>query len=194
MNPLTDRLDRLTITAAAMGIALILGLPASAGAEEETPEMLPAGPGQEEVFYSCSACHSIKLVQQQGLTRAGWSDLIDWMVDKQGMEKPDDETLTVVLDYLEQHYNIAGEKEAELVRSDELGGLPVGKGAEETYYTCSACHSIRLVRQQGLTRAAWDELIDWMIEEQDMSELEAEERKLILNYLSTYYNIDQRGG
>lgn len=194
MNSLAGRIDGLTRTLAAALAVLILGLPTAAGAEEESPEMLPAGPGQEEVFYTCSACHSIKLVKQQGLTRTGWSDLIDWMVARQGMEKPDEETLVVLLDYLEQHFNIAGELEAELARDEELGGLPVGKGAEETFYTCSACHSIRLVRQQGLTRAAWDELFDWMVEEQGMPELEGEERKLILNYLSTYYNIDQRGG
>lgn len=184
----------LTRAFATCMLVLALTLPASAGAVEDSPEMLPEGPGRDEVFYGCSACHSIKLVQQQGLTRAGWNDLIDWMVEKQDMEKPDEETSVAMLDYLEQHYNIGGEKGIELARSDEFGGLPVGKGAEETYYACSSCHSIRLVRQQGQTRAGWDELLDWMIDEQDMAEIEAEERKLILNYLTTYYNIDQRGG
>lgn len=182
---------RLAI-AGLLALGLVTGR--ESGAQQEGPNVLPEGPGREEVFNTCSACHSIRLVQQQGLTRTGWDDLIDWMVDKQGMEEPDEQTRTVLLDYLEQHFNVTGEKEAELARSDELGGLPVGKGAEETYQTCSACHSIRLVRQQGLPRSRWDELLDWMVEEQGMAELEAEERSLILNYLATYYNTDQRGG
>lgn len=193
-NLLNNIPARSTHLFAAGFMLMVAASTGSAVAAEDSLEMLPEGPGQEDVFYTCSACHSIKLVQQQGLTRAGWNDLIDWMVDKQEMEKPDEETHAAMLDYLEQHYNIGGEKEVELVRSDEFGGLPIGAGAEETFYTCSSCHSIRLVRQQGLTRAGWDELIDWMIEEQDMAEVDAEDRKLILNYLSSYYNIDQRGG
>lgn len=69
---------------------------------------------------------------------------------------------------------------------DEFEGLPPGVGQEETYYACAACHSIRLVIQQGLSREAWDETIVWMVEEQEMEPLEAEERKLILDYLSNH--------
>lgn len=69
--------------------------------------------------------------------------------------------------------------------------LPPGRGREETYYTCSACHSFNLVAQQGLSWGDWDELIDWMIEEQGMSELETEERALILEYLSKNFGPDR---
>ncbi len=53
-------------------------------------------------------------------------------------------------------------------------------------YACSPCHSIRLVVQQRLDRESWDETLTWMVEEQDMPELEAEDRALILDYLSTH--------
>lgn len=69
---------------------------------------------------------------------------------------------------------------------DEFEGLPPGPGQEETFYACSPCHSIRLVTQQGLTREAWDETIVWMVEEQEMEPLEADERKLILDYLADH--------
>ena len=73
---------------------------------------------------------------------------------------------------------------------DQLGGLPAGPGQEETYYACSACHSIRLVTQQRLPRRRWDHLLDWMVEKQGMVELPAADRALILDYLATYLNPD----
>lgn len=77
-------------------------------------------------------------------------------------------------------------------QDDEFGGLPAGKGREEVYYACSACHSIKLVLQQGLSRAAWAETLTWMVEEQEMEPLEAEEYGLVLDYLATHLNTDHR--
>ncbi len=74
---------------------------------------------------------------------------------------------------------------------DEFGDFVVAPGAEETYYACIACHSEKIVVQQGLTRKDWDELLDWMIEEQGMYEPEAEERRIILDYLATHYGTDR---
>ena len=73
---------------------------------------------------------------------------------------------------------------------DEAGGpllgLPAGEGREEVLYSCASCHSIRTVVQQKLDRAAWDETLVWMVEEQGMAELEPGKRQLILDYLSTH--------
>ena len=52
----------------------------------------------------------------------------------------------------------------------ELGDLPDGPGAEETYYQCVACHSTALIRQQRITDARWDHLWQWMVEAQGMAE------------------------
>lgn len=73
----------------------------------------------------------------------------------------------------------------------ELGGLPDGPGAEETYYLCSACHSIKLVTQQRVTDARWDYLWDWMIREQNMPEQDAETREAILSYLKTHFSSER---
>lgn len=73
----------------------------------------------------------------------------------------------------------------------ELGNLPAAPGAEDTFYLCSACHSIRLVTQQRLTDARWDYLWDWMIREQKMPEQDAETKSTILNYLKTYYSAER---
>ncbi|MEM9783793.1 MAG: aldehyde dehydrogenase [Pseudomonadota bacterium] len=73
----------------------------------------------------------------------------------------------------------------------EFGVLKVAHGVETTYYTCSGCHSERIIAQQGLTRAGWDDLLDWMIEEQGMPELDAADRDEILDYLAAHYNEDR---
>lgn len=76
---------------------------------------------------------------------------------------------------------------------DDFGAnWPAGPGREETGYACIACHSLAIVKQQGLSREDWDELLDWMIEEQGMVDLEAEERSVILDYLSTHFGRDRR--
>lgn len=78
-----------------------------------------------------------------------------------------------------------------IAEAGEFGRLVDGKGAEATYYACTGCHSDMLVAQQGLSRERWDELIDWMIEEQGMAEIERGERELILDYLSRNYGPDR---
>ncbi|MFQ5775563.1 MAG: hypothetical protein ACE5GS_13665 [Kiloniellaceae bacterium] len=71
-------------------------------------------------------------------------------------------------------------------------GLPAGPGREQVFYTCRACHSLALVKQQGLSRDFWDETLVWMVDEQEMEPPEPEDRKLILDYLSKYYGPDRK--
>jgi len=73
----------------------------------------------------------------------------------------------------------------------EFGILVMDKGAEETYYACSACHSEMIVAQQGLTRDGWIEMFEWMVDEQGMSEIDEPDYTLILDYLSKNYGEDR---
>lgn len=75
---------------------------------------------------------------------------------------------------------------AAFAADDEFEGLPAGPGQDITFYACSACHSIKLVKQQRLTRDSWDDLLVYMVEEQAMEPLEPADRKQILDYLGTY--------
>ncbi|MDA0340058.1 MAG: aldehyde dehydrogenase [Proteobacteria bacterium] len=79
-----------------------------------------------------------------------------------------------------------------LVAEEEFGGMPAAPGVEETFYTCSTCHSIRLVTQQGLSRESWEETLEWMVAEQEMEPLEPADHNSVIGYLSTYYGIDRR--
>lgn len=74
----------------------------------------------------------------------------------------------------------------------DFGGLPPGPGREEVFALCDACHSLKLVTQQGLDRDGWDETLDYMTGEQGMADLEPGERKLILDYLARNFGPDRR--
>ncbi|OEF56160.1 cytochrome C [Enterovibrio norvegicus] len=53
--------------------------------------------------------------------------------------------------------------------------------------TCSVCHSLHLVVQQGLSRDSWDETLEWMVDEQGMDGLDDGDHERVLDYLATYY-------
>ncbi|MDD1781034.1 c-type cytochrome [Enterovibrio sp. ZSDZ35] len=52
---------------------------------------------------------------------------------------------------------------------------------------CSSCHSLHLVVQQGLSKDSWDETLEWMVDEQGMDPLPAEEHEKVLIYLAKHY-------
>ncbi len=76
--------------------------------------------------------------------------------------------------------------------ADEWDGLPEGAGREEVYGLCGACHSLMIVKQQGLSREAWAETMEWMVEEQDMPELDRDTLDLVIDYLVEHYGVDRR--
>ncbi len=71
--------------------------------------------------------------------------------------------------------------------AQEFGGLPPGEGRMEVFAWCSSCHSARIIIQQGLTREDWDEMLVWMVEEQDMLEPDPVMRERILDYLAEQF-------
>jgi cytochrome c553 len=79
-----------------------------------------------------------------------------------------------------------------LAEDDAAAGLPDAKGRDETVTFCGACHSMNIVRQQGMTRPRWDETLDWMVERHAMPKLEGEDRELILDYLALAFPPKKR--
>ena len=75
---------------------------------------------------------------------------------------------------------------------DEWQGLPEDVGREQVFYTCPACHSLMMVRQQGLSRDVWDETLDWMVKEQKMDPMDTQDRELALDYLAKWYGPDRK--
>ncbi|MFM2129752.1 MAG: hypothetical protein RL477_1298 [Pseudomonadota bacterium] len=68
---------------------------------------LPAGPGREEVFYNCYACHSFMIIKRQRLSAPRWDELMDWMAERHGMPPLSPEDRKAVVTYLSTHF---GEK------------------------------------------------------------------------------------
>ncbi len=86
---------------------------------------------------------------------------------------------------------VLAKEDAQTAPEAEFGALVTAAGAEETYAYCAACHSERLVAQQGLTRTRWAELVDWMVDEQGMSEIDEPDLGGILDYLALNYGPDR---
>jgi len=79
-------------------------------------------------------------------------------------------------------------------QEDPFGGLPEGEGRDLVFGTCTACHSTRIIVQQGMTRTAWDRTLTWMVEKQGMPEPPEETRAQILDYLAEHFPATRRGG
>ena len=104
------RLARALLPAALLAAGII----GPALAQEDDPvAALPGDPEQKElVYYSCTACHSFKLVAQQGMSRERWDKLLHWMVEEQGMPEYPPKDWNAILDYLAAHYGQGGETDA----------------------------------------------------------------------------------
>ena len=66
--------------------------------------VLIAAQGAEETYAYCTVCHSERIVAQQGLTRPDWDELLEQMVEENGMNPIGEPDLGRVLDYLAANY------------------------------------------------------------------------------------------
>lgn len=91
--------------AAAGGAAVILLLALVPVAPASAMDDMP-GDGEAKWIVQawCSACHSLNMVLQQGMSRRRWDETLTWMVEKQGMPVLPDDTRETVLDYLAEHF------------------------------------------------------------------------------------------
>jgi cytochrome c len=154
-----------------------LSTPATGTSLEEDFEGLPPGPGREAVYFTCTACHSLKQFTQQRMDREEWDQVISRMVHDNKMAAPRPWARTLMLAYLSSHFGVDVE---------DWAGLPPGEGREDVFYLCQACHSLKTVLQQRLSREVWDETLVWMIEEQGMPAPEPADYARLLDYLGAY--------
>ena len=61
---------------------------------------------------------------------------------------------------------------------------------------CTACHNFKLVAQQGMSRRQWEEILQVMVDRHGMPPLDAKDRQVVLDYLSSAYppRTPARGG
>jgi mono/diheme cytochrome c family protein len=67
---------------------------------DESPRDYPEGPGRDQTFYTCTACHGFKLVAAQGQSRPQWEDTLDFMTQRHSMPKLEGADRKNVVDYL----------------------------------------------------------------------------------------------
>lgn len=77
--------------------------------------------------------------------------------------------------------------------NDTVEDMPDGKGRETTFYACTACHGVALIKAQGLTRDLWDSTFDLMLERHKMAPVKPDERAEILDYLAEQFPPRRRG-
>jgi hypothetical protein len=91
------------------------------------------------------------------------------------------------------HAAVDPEKGKPPPHNDTVEDLPDGKGRETTFYACTACHGVALIKAQGLTRDLWDSTFDLMLERHKMPPVKPEERAEILDYLSEQFPPRRKG-
>jgi mono/diheme cytochrome c family protein len=72
-------------------------------------------------------------------------------------------------------------------RDENPEDFAAAPGRDETFYACTACHGFRLVAQQGMTRAQWEESLALMVRRHNMPPLDDKDRTVVLNYLEAAY-------
>jgi competence protein ComEA len=87
----------MKITTLFAALAVCCAMPAPA-----PPKQLPDGPGKDVVERVCSACHGAEIVMGKGLTKDGWNQVVDDMVQR-GAQGSDDDFAQIV-DYLAAHF------------------------------------------------------------------------------------------
>ena len=72
-------------------------------------------------------------------------------------------------------------------REESPAEFSAGAGRDEAFYACTACHGFKLVAQQGMTRAQWEDSINLMTRRHNMPPLDGKDRETVLNYLEAAY-------
>ena len=66
------------------------------------------------------------------------------------------------------------------------------RGQKLVHRYCSACHSLKTVTQNMMTRKQWDEVITLMQKDHGLWELSETERSAMLSYLAKVYGVKKK--
>ena len=77
--------------------------------------------------------------------------------------------------------------------NDTVADMPDGKGRDTTFYACTACHGVAIIKAQGLTRDLWDASLDLMVSRHHMAPMKPEERTEVLDYLVEQFPPRRKG-
>jgi len=130
-----------------------------ARAQDTTPDK-----GEQLQNAACLSCHDLRPIQTASYDKAGWTNVIDSMVEKGADVKSADKPALV--DFLVRNH----------------GPLPAGPGKDILLNTCTVCHDLGRVRAHTVSREEWEETLSAMLNEGAM--LSDQDFPVLLNYLA----------
>lgn len=93
-------------------------------------KQLPDGPGKDVVERVCSACHGPEIVMGKRLTKDGWTQVVEDMIQR-GAQGSDDDFAQIV-DYLSAHFSPSSGTAAKVnVNKAAVDELKTGLGLAE---------------------------------------------------------------
>jgi cytochrome c1 len=145
---------------AVVAAAAVLAVAAfGASAQDTTPDK-----GEQLQNAVCLSCHDLRPIQTAALDKAGWTMVLDSMIEKGAEVKPADKPALV--DFLTRNH----------------GPLPEGPGKDILLNTCTVCHDLGRVRIHTVSREEWEETLSTMLNEGAM--LSDQDFPVLLNYLA----------
>lgn len=120
--------------------------------------------GEQLQNAACLGCHDLRPIQTAAYDKAGWTTVIESMVQK-GAEVKDADKPALV-EYLFRNH----------------GPLPDGPAKAILLNTCTLCHDLGRVRAHTVTREEWEETLLAMLNEGAM--LSDQDFPVLLNYLA----------
>jgi competence protein ComEA len=101
----------------------------AAAADQPAAKPLPDGPGKKALERVCTACHGAEIVMGRGLTKDGWTQVVQEMIQRGAQGSEDD--FGQIVDYLAKNFPPDGQKADTAVvkvninkaTADEIKGL-----------------------------------------------------------------------
>lgn len=145
----------------------------------------PTGHGAEVMRTQCLKCHGDDLIQQQRLSKVGWTREVEKMV-RWGAEVADADKEPLV-EYLTASYGqrpFSKEPPASPAPAADAAVIARGKTLYED--KCRKCHQDDLVQQQRLSKTGWTREVEKMV--RWGAEVNDEEKTALVEYLVSQYN------
>lgn len=176
-------MQTLKLILAGLVVALMIGC--KNAAPNVASNSAPTGHGEELMRTQCLKCHGDDLIQQQRLSKAGWTREVEKMM-RWGAETQDADKEHLV-EYLTASYGprpFSKEPPAAPAPAPDAAVLARGKTLFES--KCRACHQDELVQQQRLGKAGWTREVEKMT--RWGAEVSDEEKTALVEYLASQYN------
>ena len=152
------RAFRPAVAAAAMALLATAALGIAHAQDTSTDK------GEQLQNAACLSCHDLRPIQTAAYDKAGWTMVIDSMIQKGAEVKTAD--TPVLIDFLVKSH----------------GPLPSGAGKDILLNTCTLCHDLGRVRAHTVSREEWEETLLAMLNEGAM--LSDQDFPVLLNYLA----------